>query len=81
MRKGSGPHRRGGLGAEAKVFATPNIGLGLEGDWLKGESGIGIVKGTVTARFRMGSNAPYAFAGVGVEFGDQTLAIGDTPRR
>ena len=66
----------GGAGLAAKYFVTPNIGLGLEGDWLEGESSIGTIKGTVTARFPMGSNAPYVFAGAGVQFGDGTMAIG-----
>ena len=66
----------GGAGVAAKYFVTQNIGLGLEGDWIEGESSIGTVKGTVTARFPMGSNAPYVFAGAGVQFGDQTLAVG-----
>lgn len=66
----------GGAGAEAKVFVTRNIGLGLEGDWLAAENSIGAVMGTVTARFPMGSNAPYVFGGAGVQFGDQTKAVG-----
>ena len=66
----------GGAGAEAKVFVTQNIGLGLEGDWLDGDGSFGAVMGTVTARFPMGSNAPYVFGGAGVQFGDQTKAVG-----
>jgi hypothetical protein len=66
----------GGLGAEAKVFVTQNIGLGLEGDWLDGESSIGATMATVTARLPMGSNAPYVFGGAGVQFGDRTQAVG-----
>jgi hypothetical protein len=66
----------GGAGVAAKYFVTQNIGLGIEGDWLEGESSIGIVKGSVTVRFPMGSNAPYVFAGAGVQFGGQTLAVG-----
>lgn len=66
----------GGVGLAVKCFVTQNIGLGLEGDWIDGESSIGTIKGTVTARFPMGSNAPYVFGGAGVQFGDQTMAIG-----
>jgi hypothetical protein len=66
----------GGLGADANYFVTRHIGLGLEGDWLDGESSIGDIMGTVTARCPMGSNAPYLFAGAGVQFGDRTQAVG-----
>lgn len=66
----------GGAGVAAKFFVTPNIGLGVEGDWLEGDSSMGTVKGTVTARFPMGANAPYVFGGAGVQFGGETMAIG-----
>lgn len=66
----------GGAGAEAKVFVTRNIGLGLEGDWLDGERSIGTAMGTVTARFPVGPCAPYVFGGAGVQFGDGTQAVG-----
>ena len=67
----------GGLGGDAKVFVTQNIGLGVQGDWLDGESSIGTVMGTVTYRFPIGSNAPYLIAGTGVQFGDRTQAVGE----
>ena len=67
----------GGLGAEAKVFVTQNIGVGLEGDWIDGDSSIGTTMATVTARLPMGSNAPYVFGGAGVQFGDRTQAVGE----
>ena len=66
----------GGAGAEAKYFVTRNIGLGLEGDWLDGESSIGTAMGTMTARFPVGPCAPYVFGGAGVQFGDGTQAVG-----
>ena len=37
---------------------------------------IGTVMGTVTARFPKGPNAPYLFAGGGVQFGGRTQAVG-----
>jgi hypothetical protein len=67
----------GGMGAEAKVFVTQNIGLGVEGEWLDGQSSIGTTMGTLTARFPMGSNAPYVLGGAGVQFGDRTQAVGE----
>ena len=66
----------GGAGIEAKYFVTQRIGLGVEGDWIAGEDSIGIVMATVTARFPKGANAPYLFAGGGVQFGDRTQAVG-----
>ena len=66
----------GGAGAEAKVFVTRNLGLGLEGDWLDGGSSLGTALGTVTARFPLGPCAPYVFGGAGVQFGDRTQAVG-----
>jgi hypothetical protein len=67
----------GGMGGEAKVFVTQNIGLGVQGDWLDGESSIGTFFGTVTCRFPIGSNAPYLIGGAGVQFGDRTQAVGE----
>src|SRR5207253_1971306 len=66
----------GGAGAEARVFITRNIGIGVESRWIDGQGSTGTVLGTLTARFPMGSNAPYGFGGVGVEFGDETKAMG-----
>jgi len=66
----------GGAGVEARYFVTQNVGLGVEGDWIGGEKSLGVVMGTVTARFPMGSNAPYLFAGGGVQFDGRTQAVG-----
>ena len=66
----------GGAGADASVFVTRNIGLGLEGEWIDGDSSIGDVMGTVTARFPIGSNAPYLFGGAGAQFGERSQAVG-----
>lgn len=67
----------GGLGADAKVFVTRNIGLGVEGDWLDGDSSAGVFLATLTARFPIGSNAPYVVAGAGVQCGDRAQAVGE----
>ena len=65
----------GGAGAELKVFVTPHIGLGVEGASMEDRS-IGTVMATVTARFPKGANAPYLFAGGGVQIDDRTRAVG-----
>lgn len=65
----------GGAGAELQVFVTPHLALGVEGAWMEDRT-IGTVMGTVTARFPKGSNAPYLFAGGGVQFDGRTQAVG-----
>ena len=66
----------GGAGVDAKYFLTRNFGLGLAGEWASGSSDFGTLKATVTARFPMGSNAPYLYGGAGAMFANETKAIG-----
>lgn len=66
----------GGAGVDAKYFLTRNLGLGLAGEWASGGSDFGTLKATVTARFPMGSNAPYLYGGAGAMFSGETKAIG-----
>lgn len=41
------------------------------------DSSIGTAMATMTVRFPKGSNAPYLFAGGGVQFGGRTQAVGE----
>jgi phage shock protein A len=67
----------GGAGMDLKYFVTQNVGLGLTGEWIDGNSSIGAVMATGTVRFPIDSNAPYIFAGAGAQFGNGTRAIGE----
>lgn len=66
----------GGAGVDARYFLTRNLGLGLSGEWASGSGDVATLKATITARFPMGANAPYVFAGAGATFGEDAKAIG-----
>jgi len=66
----------GGAGIESKYFLTRNIGIGLTAELASGHTDITTLKATVTARFPMGSNAPYVYGGAGTMFDHETKAIG-----
>ena len=66
----------GGAGFDGTYFVTRNVGLGLSGEWLDGQSSMGVVMATGTARFPMGSTAPYLYGGAGAQFDGETEAVG-----
>ena len=68
-----------GFGMDAKYFVCRHVGLGVEGDWLSAEHDAWSVFATVTARFPLEGRchvAPYAAAGIGGQFADDSRLVG-----
>lgn len=75
-------HNVFGAGVGVNYFLTRNFGLGLEGDWLAGDSTINEVAGSFIYRcpFENATHsfgwAPYAFIGGGGQFDGQNVGFG-----
>ena len=68
-----------GFGMDAKYFVNRNVGIGVEGDWLSAEHDAWSVFATVTARCPIEGRwhvAPYAAAGIGGQFADDSRLVG-----
>jgi hypothetical protein len=75
-------HNAFGAGVGVNYFITRNFGLGLEGDWIAGDSTINSVAGSFIYRCPFENEAhtfgwaPYAFIGGGGQFDGQNVGFG-----